>query len=72
MRNEQSYPYDPRARVEGLRGADKLRAIRDRELAGYLLALLDVVEGQPAPHRNPRQLNLPQPARWSRCLEIAS
>lgn len=70
MRTEAQFPFDPRARVELLSGADKLRAVRDRELAGYLLALLDVIEGRPAPARNPRQLTLPQPARWASCLEI--
>jgi hypothetical protein len=70
VRTEAQFPYDRRARVEHLRGADKLRAIPDRELAGYLLALLDVIEGRPAPERNPRQLPLPQPARWASCLEI--
>lgn len=72
MRNPADFPFDPKARIEGLRGAEKVRAIADRELAGYLLALLDAVEGQPALKRNPRQLKLPQPARWSSCLgEVA-
>lgn len=71
MRAEADYPFDPRARVEGLRGVEKLRALPDRELAAYALALLDCIEGRPEPARPARQLKLPQPARWSSCLEIA-
>lgn len=71
MRDERSYPYDPRARVEALRGPDKLRAIPDRDLAGHMLRLLDAIEGRPAPVRPARQLPLPQPARWSTCLGAA-
>jgi hypothetical protein len=33
------FPYDPTARIERLTGLQKLRAIKDRELAGYLFAL---------------------------------
>lgn len=72
MRSAEMYPYDRRARVEALRGVDKLRAVPDRELAGHMLRLLDVIEGRLAPQRNLRQLVLPQPTRWSRCLEVAS
>ena len=72
MRTAESYPFDPRARVEGLRGVDKLRAIEDRELAAHMLRLLDCIEGQPEPARPARQLKLPQPARWSSCLEIVA
>lgn len=72
MRRAEDYPFDRKANILALRGADKLQAVADRELAGYLLALLDCIEGQPAPARNPRQLRLPQPARWSRCLEIVA
>ena len=68
MRNEVAFPYDPRANIHALRGADKLRAIPDRQLAGYMLALLDAIEAQqPEPKRNPRQLPLPQPGRWASC-----
>lgn len=72
MRDERAYPFDPRARIEGLRGVEKLRAIPDRDLAAHMLRLLDAIEGRPAPARPARQLTLPQPARWARCLEIAS
>jgi hypothetical protein len=71
MRTEARYPYDPRARIEGLHGAEKLRAIPDRELASDLLRLLDAIEERPEPARPARQLKLPQPARWARCLEVA-
>lgn len=70
MRRLEDYPYDPRANILALRGADKLRAVADRELAGYLLQLLECIENQPEPVRAPRQLRLPQPARWSSCLEV--
>lgn len=71
MRTVEDFPYDPRTRVEALRGVDKLRAIPDRELAAHMLRLLDCIEGRPEPQRPARQLNLPQPARWSSCLEVA-
>jgi hypothetical protein len=70
VRRAEDYPYDRRANIFALRGADKVRAVPDRELAGYLLALLDAIEGQPAPVRPARQLRLPQPARWASCLEV--
>ena len=72
MRTEADYPFDKRARVEGLRGVEKLRAIPDRELAAHMLRLLDCIEERPAPARRARQLKLPQPARWSSCLEIVA
>ena len=72
MRTVEQYPYDRKARIQGLRGVDKLRAIEDRELAAHMLRLLDCIEGQPEPQRPARQLKLPQPARWSRCLEIVA
>lgn len=72
MRTEADYPFDPRARVEGLRGVEKLRALADRELAEHALRLLDCIEGRPEPARPARQLKLPQTARWSSCLEIVA
>lgn len=72
MRTIDDFPFDKRARIEGLRGVDKLRAIEDRELAGHMLRLLDCIEGRPEPYRPARQLKLPQPARWSSCLEIVA
>lgn len=70
MRTEADFPYEKGLNIHALRGADKLRAVPDRELAGYLLALLDCIEGQPEPARPARQLRLPQPARWASCLEV--
>ena len=72
MRTEADYPFRKGARVEGLRGVEKLRAIEDRELAAHMLRLLDCIEGRPEPARPARQLKLPQPARWSSCLEIVA
>lgn len=72
MRRAEEYPFDPRANILALHGADKVRAVADRELAGYMLALLDCIEGRPEPARPARQLALPQPARWSSCLEATA
>lgn len=72
MRSEADFPYNPRARIESLRDADKVRAIPDRELAGHMLRLLDAIENQPAPARAPRQLHLPRLALgWASCREVA-
>ena len=70
MRRAEDFPYNPRSRVEALRGAEKLCAIADRDLAAHLLRLLDAIEERPEPARPARQLKLPQPARWARCLEV--
>jgi hypothetical protein len=70
VRTEADFPYQRGLNIHALRGPQKLRAVADRELAGYLLALLDCIEGRPAQQRPARQLRLPQPARWSSCLEV--
>ncbi len=72
MRTAADYPFEKGARVEGLRGVNKLRALEDRELAEHALRLLDAIEDRPEPARPARQLKLPQPARWSSCLEIVA
>lgn len=52
------FPYDPKARVERLRGLQKLRAFEDRELADILYQLWAALpERAPCPSRTrPAQL----------------
>lgn len=59
------FPFDPRARVECLRGLQKLRAIEDRELADHLFRLWEAL---PAPRA--ARSRRPPPKRAAQ-LELA-